>query len=423
MAKALKSKLYFFLASYFRFFAAIQLRKWSPQIIVITGSSGKTTLLHLIESQLGEQARYSHHANSSFGIPFDVLGLKRSTLQKTEWLYLLLAAPVKAFKKPYLQKLYVVEADCDRSGEGKFLASWLKPAITVLTGISLTHSMNFDPLVANGKFPTIEKAIAYEFGYFIEYAQDLAIVNGDDDLSKSEFSRARAKVEQIKQPIAANFYQILPSSTEFIIDGELVSISALLPREVFFSIAATKTLVNKLGASFDPSFKNFKLPPGRSSVFAGIKNTTLIDSSYNANLDSMQAILDMYRLYPGNNKWAVLGDMLEQGSQEQQQHEKLAELIKVLNLKKIILMGPRVCKYTYPKLKSILPNSGIIKFEQPRPLLDYIVAEIRGGETILFKGARFLEGVVEHLLQNKSDATKLCRREKIWQIRRKQWGL
>ena len=46
----LKKKLYFPVAGYFRFFAAIRLKRWNPRIIVVTGSNGKTTLLHLLMS-------------------------------------------------------------------------------------------------------------------------------------------------------------------------------------------------------------------------------------------------------------------------------------------------------------------------------------------------------------------------------------
>ena len=71
------------------FCAQIQLFLWKPRIIVITGSSGKTTLLHLIEAQLGNRAKYSHFANSSFGIPFDILGLKRKNLTIDELKYIM----------------------------------------------------------------------------------------------------------------------------------------------------------------------------------------------------------------------------------------------------------------------------------------------------------------------------------------------
>ena len=147
MINKLKKILYFPIAYYFKFFAQIQLSIWKPRIIVVTGSSGKTTLLHLLESQIQNRARYSHHANSSYGIPFDILGLKRKDLTPEEWPYLILAAIFKAFKKPFKEKLYIVEADCDRPNEGKFLANLLKPEVTLWTNVSRTHTVNFDYLV------------------------------------------------------------------------------------------------------------------------------------------------------------------------------------------------------------------------------------------------------------------------------------
>ena len=131
MLRSIKNFLYFPIARYFIFFAGIYLRRWNPTIVVVTGSSGKTTLLHLLESQIGRRARYSHKANSSFGIPFDVLGLSRKTLFKTEWFRLFLSAPVRAFRPRPQEKIYIVEADCDRPYEGKFLASFLKPDVVL----------------------------------------------------------------------------------------------------------------------------------------------------------------------------------------------------------------------------------------------------------------------------------------------------
>ena len=109
MLGKIKRFFYFPAAWYFRFFAQIQLSIWKPKIVVVTGSSGKTTLLHLIESQLKQKARYSHHANSAYGIPFDILGLQRKNLTLDEWPYLFLMAPFRAFKKPVKENLYIVE--------------------------------------------------------------------------------------------------------------------------------------------------------------------------------------------------------------------------------------------------------------------------------------------------------------------------
>lgn len=419
----IKKLLYFPVAHYFKFFAQIQLFLWKPRIIVVTGSSGKTTLLHLIESQLNEKARYSHHANSAFGIPFDILGLKRVDLAKSEWIYLFLSAPLRAFKKPYAEKIYVVEADCDRPGEGKFLASLLNPEVTLWVGVSRTHSMNFESLVVNGKFSTVEEAIAHEFGYFLETTKGEVMVNGDSRLIENQLRRVKVPVVSIKKKKNLESYKLTSSGTNFKINGQIYKFSELLPEETFYSITMTNTFLDYLNIQNNHSYLDFKLPPGRSSVFKGVKDTVIIDSSYNASLDSMKAILNMFDKYPSKNKWVVLGDMIEQGIEEQEEHEKLADLIASIKLSKIILVGSRVSKYTYPKLKAIKKDFEIENFETPKEALNYLTKHIKGGETILFKGARFLEGVIEHLLTNKDDVNKLCRREKIWEIRRREWGL
>jgi UDP-N-acetylmuramyl pentapeptide synthase len=81
----LKKQAYFFVAYYFAYCASFALKRWKPTVIVVTGSSGKTTLLHLLEAQLKGKALFSHKANSAFGIPFNILGLERSTYRLSEW--------------------------------------------------------------------------------------------------------------------------------------------------------------------------------------------------------------------------------------------------------------------------------------------------------------------------------------------------
>ncbi len=424
MFSKLKKALYFPVASYFRFFAAIRLKRWNPKIVVVTGSNGKTTLLHLLEAQIGDRAKYSHHANSSFGIPFDILDLHRKSLLKSEWIILVLKTPFNAFKKPPKESLYIVEADCDRPGEGKFLSELLNPEIVLWVSTSKTHSMNFDHLVESKKFVTVEDAIAYEFGYFVEAVKEMVMINGDSELMQSQINRTKAKVIKIKKKASLKNYTVGREGTVFEIDNYKSKFKFLLPEEVFYSIEMARRLCQVLNISFDQSFPNFKMPAGRGSIFKGIKNTTIVDSTYNANLSSTKAILSMFAKFPEKKKWVVIGDMLELGSSEEEEHEKLSSLITDLEVERIILMGPRVSKYTYPKLKELLNKDFPVNtFENPKEVLDFLSDNIKGGETIFFKGARFMEGIIEHLLENKEDVKKLSRREKIWEIRRKQWGL
>lgn len=422
MVREIKRLFYFPIAHYFRFWAKIQLILWKPKIIVITGSSGKTMLLHLIESQIGSKAKYSHKANSSYGIPFDILGLKRIDLTLDEWIFLFLLAPFKAFNFVPKEKLYIVEADCDRPGEGKFLGSLLKPEVTLWINTGVTHSVNFDSMVKNNRFSSIEEAIAYEFGYFLEYTQKLVIVNGDSKFIKKQLTRTSVPIRSISQT-SLKSYKLFENRTEFVIENKKYSINFIVPKDVFYSIQMTNTLLEYLKIKPDLMFSKFSLAPGRCSLIRGIKDITIIDSTYNATPEGVKSMLELFDLYPGKNKWVVLGDMIELGNEEKEEHEKIGRIIVKMKLEKIILVGPRVSKYIPPILQIAPTATTPQTFLMPKDVLDHIQTNLKGKETILFKGARFLEGIIEHLLLNKNDVNNLVRREKAWQNRRKAWGL
>ena len=420
MIKVLKKILYFPVASYFRFFAGIYLRAWSPKVIVVTGSQGKTTLLHMLEAQLGDKARYSHKANSSFGIPFHILGLERTSFSIFEWPLIFLRAPLQAFRPLPGKKIYVVEADCDRTGEGKFLATLLRPNITLWTSSSRTHSMNF----TLKKGETIEDTTAHEFGQFCRYTKDLVVANGDVLEIISEIENLPVKKCLVRESECLERFVVKETSTEFAIGRAMYHVPALVPRDAVRSIVMTELACNECGVEVDHMFAKFVLPPGRSSVFHGVKNRLLIDSSYNTSLESTRAMLELFALYPRKPKWIVLGDMLELGDFEKEEHERLAESVEKMSLERIILVGPRLRTSTYPLLLKNPKFSEItLSFLGPNEALKYIEEQSAGGEAILFKGARFLEGIVEKLLSDPKDATQLARRETVWQERRKKWDI
>jgi len=424
MFASLKKRLYFVAASYFAFWARFVLKRWQPKVIVVTGSSGKTTLLHLIEAQLGEKAKYSHHANSSFGLPFDILGLPQVSGSRSQWLKLFLMAPFKIFRELPATKLYIAEADCDRPHEGKFLAKLLKPSITLWVSVFRTHSMNFDNLVKNGQFDSHEAAIAYEFGYFAEATSVLVGLNGDNKFMTDQLDRVSAttKVFTASQSHLKN-HSFENGQTVFQFADQTIRLPGLHPKELAINLQLAIKLVETLDMPLDPNYQSFEAPPGRSSVYRGIKNTTIVDSTYNTGLGAMKAIIELFTDYPARQKWLVLGDILEQGNVEAEEHVKLAEIINAQKADRIILLGPRVKKYSFNKVKQAHPNIPVDVFEGPKEVLDFIQANLRGGETILFKGARGLEGVIEQLLANPADAKKLVRREKSWVKIRQKWGL
>ena len=180
-------------------------------------------------------------------------------------------------------------------------------------------------------------------------------------------------------------------------------------------------LMKYLKLPFNPDFSNIKMAPGRSSYFKGKKGIDIVDSSYNAHMISVASILDMAKRMHAERKWLIIGDIVDQGSLESEEHKKLAKLIADVKPNRVVLVGHRTKEYTAPELKRL--GVSAVATTDPRKALAYIEKNITGKETLIFKGSQYLEWIIEKLLANPKDAKKLCRREKAAVARRKSWGL
>lgn len=286
--------------------------------------------------------------------------------------------------------------------------------------------MNFESLVSKGAFKSLEEAIAHEFAYFGDHTKDLMITDGDNPNIKAALQGKQVAVKYIYHKEAIEDYRISEGESMVTIAGKHTYIfKQPQPPVISYQVAFVDEVLKLLKIPPDYSFERLAFPPGRSRVFKSVTDSTFIDSSYNANLDSMRAMLEMFERYPGDHKILVLGDMLEQGGNEEAEHKKLAELVLELDFKpkQVVLLGPRVKRYTFPILRDGLPTVPVSIFVNPHDVLDYLRTELKGGEVVLFKGARFLEGVIENLLAEPQDAKYLARRGNIWRKRRAEWGL
>ena len=172
---------------------------------------------------------------------------------------------------------------------------------------------------------------------------------------------------------------------------------------------------------FNPDFSDVLVAPGRSSYFKGKKGIDIVDSSYNAHMISMASTLDMAKRMHAERKWLIIGDIVDQGSLEETEHKKLAEMIADVKPDRVILVGRRTKKYTAPRLKEL--GVSAVATTDPKKALLYLENHITGKETLIFKGSQYLEWIIEKLLADPEDAKKLCRREKAAVARRKSWGL
>ena len=416
----LKKRFYFVAARYFRFFANIILRRWKPRIIAVTGSAGKTTMLNILEHEIGSKAHYSHDANSAFGISFDILGLKGVRGSKLRWLWLFFAAPFCVLfvwrRKPF----YVAEIDGERPHEAEFLATWLKPEVTIWVSIGLSHAVQFEKVVEEGKFDNVKDAIIAEFASLPENTTKRVYIDADSKIMVEATKEIKAKVIPIKKTNMKK-YVVYPDSTDFTYGDTTFHFDHPEPKDIAFNLFVAQDLMKYLKMKFNPDFTNLKIAPGRSSYFKGKKGINIVDSSYNAHMISMTSVLDMAGRMHAEKKWLIIGDIVDQGSLEKEEHEKLATLIAKVKPDQVVLVGRRTKKYTAPELKKL--GVSAVATTDPRKALAYIEKNIRGNETLIFKGSQYLEWVIEKLLENPADAKKLCRRERAAVARRKSWGL
>ena len=415
-----KKRFYFKLAGYFRRLANRALKRWHPRIIAVTGSAGKTTMLNLLEHEIGKRAHYSHDANSAFGVPFDLLGLKGVKSSKLKWVYLIIAAPIRSLFYKHKEPFYVVEIDGERPHEAEFLAQWLKPEVTIWVSAGLSHAVQFEKVVKNGEYKDLNSAITAEFANLPENTQKLVYIDAGSKEMVEATKGIKAKVVAIKKTLLKK-YVVYPDSTDFTYGDTTFHFNHPEPRDLAFHLFVLQDLMKYLKLPFNPDFSEVKQLPGRSSYFKGVKGINIVDSSYNAHMISMESVLDMVKRMHAERKWLVIGDIVDQGSLEEAEHKKLAKLIASVEPDRVILVGRRTKKYTAPELIKL--GISVVATTDPKKALTYIEHHITGKETLVFKGSQYLEWIIEKLLANPKDASKLCRRDKGSVQRRKNWGL
>jgi len=259
-----------------------------------------------------------------------------------------------------------------------YLLSVVKPNIAIFLNVSPVHLNKFDSL----------DQIAMEKAKLVNQAK-IAIINDQDKLVK-------------KYTKNKNIINITPTKIRFdnfyLPDIYQISFGAALSLAQIFNINNNDAIKNIQD--------NFSLPPSRSSILEGIKNTTIIDSSYNS---SPLACSELLKFLSGfkSKKVAVLGDMRELGDATETEHRKIYDqALKSADL--IISVGPETTKYFGDKSQ---------KFANWWTAAEFLKENITGCETILVKGSQntiFLEELVKSILKNPSDVSNICRQSKFW---------
>lgn len=439
--------------NYLRILAKIQLKKIKPDIIGFTGSVGKSSLGAAIFAILSKKykCRQSEGFNSESGIPLNILGLKMKNYSVFDWLRVCILAPLTLIFNWRKYEKYIVEMGVDSPDAPKnmgYLLKIVRPRIGVFLNVSPVHTEFFEkkitaPITSRKETEkSVLDLIAQEKGKLIESlpANGFAILNIDDKRVAEFTPRTKANVlkfalqnkagadlyaQNIKSGLAGFEMEIFHHHT-----AQKLKLNFPLPEDYAATILAAIVVGFALNFNLKDCAqeleKNFKLPPGRFSLIPGIKNTIIIDSSYNASGMPMLAALNFLASINGRKKIAVLGDMRELGKEAESQHQAVAErAVKSADL--LILVGPLMKKYFLPHaLKLGFDKANIFWFNSSKEAGIFLRETIKNGEIILFKGSQnniFLESAIEEIMvEPERKKELLCRQSKYWEkIRNRYW--
>jgi UDP-N-acetylmuramoyl-tripeptide--D-alanyl-D-alanine ligase len=115
----------------------------------------------------------------------------------------------------------------------------------------------------------------------------------------------------------------------------------------------------------------------RSQLIVSTKNKLIVDA-YNANPTSMQAAIQNFAAMQVEAKTAILGDMLELGSQSAEEHQAIINLLKEKSFTDVLLVGEAFqnCDSDYKAFKTI------------DELIAYLSGNDMKNQTVLIKGSR-----------------------------------
>ena len=264
----------------------------SARVVCLTGSNGKTSTKDFAASVAGTKFAVNKTAgnlNNHIGLPLTILSARSS------------------------DEVCVWEIGMNHAGEIEPLARLARPDIGIITNIGVAHI----------EFLGSREAIAQEKGMLGEVLRDddVLVLPVADEFTPSLAARTKARVVLTGAPQGLHAENLRPSTHgldfdlvlgrervaahlpvtgEHMVRNALLAVSAGLElglslRECASGLAATKLSARRLAC-------------------LNVRGVTVLDDSYNANPDSMEAALHALRGLPGGGRrFAVLGRMGELG--------------------------------------------------------------------------------------------------------------
>ena len=335
-------------------------RRFSPVLVAVTGSNGKTTVKEMLaaifRAHAGEAAlATTGNLNNDIGVPLTLLRLRAA------------------------HRWCAIELGMNHPGEVAALAGLAAPTVAVVNNAQREH-LEF--------MSSVEQVAAENASVYDALPADgVAVVNADDE--HADYFRQRARPRRVldfglQGAAVSGSYQLGALSSEIAIrtpHGEAHATLAIPGlHNVRNALAATASAVaaGVPAASIGAGLSAFRPYTGRLQVKQGRGGLTIIDDTYNANPDSVRAAIDVLVSCPGPTA-LVLGDMGEVGAQGPQFHREVGEYARERGVARLLALGAA----TRDAVAGF--GAGAQHFEEVEDLVAALAAK-----TVLVKGSRFM---------------------------------
>ncbi|MGN0598809.1 MAG: UDP-N-acetylmuramoyl-L-alanyl-D-glutamate--2,6-diaminopimelate ligase [Oscillospiraceae bacterium] len=360
--------------------------KFSPVVIGLTGSVGKTTTKDMIALALSaEHSVFKTPANhnNEIGVPFSLLQLNSSCTAA------------------------VIEMGMSGFGEIERLSKCVRPNVCLITNIGFAHmeQLGSQEGILQAKLEILKGADK----------NAPLIINGDDKLLRSirdEYSTYRKVItfgienndcDYIAEDITTYSDRItfhVSRSGEIITD---VTIYSPGKHNVYNALAAI-TAADTVGC--DPALaaemlSGYQADALRQNIMKRGQQTLLVDC-YNASPTSMKAAIDMLcdiKPAEGGRHVAVLGDMLELGEDSAKYHAEIGEYVASKGVDLLVCYGKEA--------ENIAKRAGELGYHagwstEKSKVLNFLKFKLHPGDVVLFKASRgvHLEEIIDEFYKD-----------------------
>ncbi len=391
-----------------KFLARAVLAKYKPIIIGVTGSVGKTSTKEAIFSVLcttsKQIGRSSKNYNNEIGLPLSILRQDSPGRNPFGWIALFFRALGLIIQRdPNYPEILILEMGVDRPGDMDYLSSIVTCDIGIVTTVGTVHLEYFKN----------KSELQKEKGKLIRNVkkEGWSIINADEEETRKMISLSKAKVitygfsndamaraSDLRLSYKTERGAALPKGLSFKLTYKGSSIPIHIPNALGEGVAYSALAAASVGLASGMNLHEvsqallaYRPPKGRLNVIAGIKDSVIIDDTYNAEPKSMALaiqVLGDIAIKKGQKKIAALGDMLELGSLSEKSHQEIGRLAHGLGIDRLVTVGERARDIARGAREAGMPETNIASFADSVSAGRFIQDIMKKGDVVLAKGSQ-----------------------------------